>query len=261
VAKREANQATPWRSRILGHGEEDPTQLLANPGNWRTHPARQRAALRGALSSVGWVQSVIVNQTTGHLVDGHARVEEAISRGEPSVPVVYVELSAEEEAVVLASLDPIGAMATADMQRLGELLAGVTVDDAGLADLLKRIAPPEQNAYTTAVVTPVYQPTGARPAVSELRDETRADQLRAEIMEAELEPDVREFLLAAAGRHTVFTYSRIAEFYAHAEAEVQRLMERSALVIVDVDNAIRDGFVRVQGELEQYADEDAAENV
>jgi hypothetical protein len=35
----------PWRSRIVGHGEEDPTLLLANPANWRTHPPRQREAL------------------------------------------------------------------------------------------------------------------------------------------------------------------------------------------------------------------------
>ena len=27
--------ATPWRSRIVGSGEEDPAQLLANPRNWR----------------------------------------------------------------------------------------------------------------------------------------------------------------------------------------------------------------------------------
>ena len=129
-------KASPWRNRIVGTGEEAPDQLLANPRNWRTHPAPQRDALRGSLDTVGWVQQVLVNRLTGHVVDGHARIEEAIARGEPTVPVLYVELAPDEEALVLATLDPIGAMATRDDGRLRELLAEITVDDAGLAALL-----------------------------------------------------------------------------------------------------------------------------
>jgi len=128
--------AAAWRNRITGSGEEAPDQLLANPGNWRLHPRNQQAALAGALDTVGWVQQVMVNQRTGFVVDGHARVALAISRNEPSVPVLYVDLSAEEEALVLATLDPIGAMATADEAKLNELLAEVSVDDAGLLRLL-----------------------------------------------------------------------------------------------------------------------------
>ena len=133
----------PFRNRIVGHGDEDPTQLLANPDNWRVHPAAQRNALRGALDTVGWVAQVLVNRSTGHVVDGHARIEEAISRGEATVPVLYVDLSAEEEALVLATLDPIGAMADRDGARLEALLAGVTVDDAGLRRLLADLAGPK----------------------------------------------------------------------------------------------------------------------
>lgn len=132
--------AAPWRSRIVGHEDVDPTQLLANPNNWRTHPGRQRDALRGSLAEVGWVQSVIVNRTTGHMVDGHARVEEAISRGEPTVPVVYVELDQAEEALILATLDPIAAMADSDGAKLAALLADVAVDDEGLRRLLGDLA-------------------------------------------------------------------------------------------------------------------------
>jgi DNA modification methylase len=45
--------APAWRNRITGSGEEDPTQLVANPANWRTHPGPQRDALRGALTRPG----------------------------------------------------------------------------------------------------------------------------------------------------------------------------------------------------------------
>ena len=50
------------------------------------------------------------------------------------------------------------------------------------------------------------------------------------------------FLLRAAGRHTVFNYGLIAEYYAHASPEMQELMEKSALVIIDVGNAIANGY-------------------
>ncbi len=112
-------------------GEEAPDQLLANPANWRIHPKTQQDALAGALDAVGWVQQVLVNKRTGFVVDGHARVALAISRGEPTVPVLYVDLAPDEEALVLATLDPIGAMAGRDDEKLKALLADVTVDDAG----------------------------------------------------------------------------------------------------------------------------------
>ncbi len=135
---------TAWQNRIVGSGEEAPDQLVANPANWRLHPRNQEAALAGALDTVGWVQQVMVNRRTGFVVDGHARVALAISRNEPSVPVLYVDLSPEEEALVLATLDPIGAMAERDGDKLEALLAEVTVDDAGLRRLLADMAGPRR---------------------------------------------------------------------------------------------------------------------
>jgi ParB-like chromosome segregation protein Spo0J len=138
-----------WRNRITGSDLVDPSQLLANPANWRTHPAAQRDALRGSLDAVGWVQQVIVNTVTGHVVDGHARIEEAISRGEPMVPVAYVELSPEDEALVLATLDPIGALATAEKDALAALLAGLAPSDDTLRSFLAELA--ERNGIHRAI--------------------------------------------------------------------------------------------------------------
>ena len=129
-----------WRSRIVGHGEASPGELTSNPRNWRKHPKAQRDALAAVLDRVGWVQDVIVNRTTGHLVDGHARLDLARQRGEASVPVVYVELDADEEALVLATLDPLAAMAEADTDALADLLAAITSDDAALTSMLAALA-------------------------------------------------------------------------------------------------------------------------
>jgi DNA modification methylase len=130
----------PWRSRIVGHGEVAPVELVPNPRNWRTHPADQQAALSGALAEVGWVAEVTVNQTTGHVVDGHLRIELALAWKEPTVPVTYVELAEDEERLVLASLDPLAAMAEAEATRLAELLEGLDPGDAALRALLDDLA-------------------------------------------------------------------------------------------------------------------------
>ena len=130
---------TAWRNRITGHGDVDPRSLIANPANWRTHPREQQRALAGAMTEVGWVAQVLVNRTTGHVVDGHLRVELAITRNEPTVPVTFVELSDAEERLVLATLDPLSAMATADTEILTTLLAELAPADAALTRLLAEI--------------------------------------------------------------------------------------------------------------------------
>ncbi len=87
-----------WASRIVGEADVAPDQLLANPNNFRMHPAQQQNALADVLDKVGWVQRVVVNKRTGHVIDGHLRVEMAISQGEPSVPVVYVDCTQPRSA-------------------------------------------------------------------------------------------------------------------------------------------------------------------
>lgn len=131
-----------WRNRITGQEDVDPESLLANPMNWRVHPRFQQEAVESALDEIGWIQRVVVNTTTGHVVDGHLRVAVAISRGEKSVPVTYVQLGPDEERLALATFDPLGALAVADDHILQELLKDVRpyVADEHLTKLLSDLA-------------------------------------------------------------------------------------------------------------------------
>lgn len=129
-----------WRNRIVRYGEAEPEQLVGNPFNFRVHPRDQELALRGVLNEVGWVQNVVVNERTGFVVDGHLRVLLAISEGETRVPVTFVDLDPEEEAKILATLDPIAAMAGTDRDKLNDLLGGIKTRDAGLSSLLQALA-------------------------------------------------------------------------------------------------------------------------
>lgn len=144
-----------WRNRIVGHAEVAPLDLVPNPRNWRTHPDDQQRAVGGALAEVGWVAEVLVNRTTGHLVDGHLRVELALARGESTVPVTFVELGEDEERLVLAALDPLAAMATAEREQLAALLAGLEPADEALQALIDDLAREHGlDAFPTGLLDP-----------------------------------------------------------------------------------------------------------
>lgn len=137
--KPKAEQERVWRDRIVGEGMVPPGDLAPHPLNPRTHPASQARALEGLLQEVGWVQRVVVNKATGRIVDGHLRVEVAKARGEPTVPVVYVDLTEPEEALVLALLDPIAGLAGLNREALATLVAGLEVEDEALAALARTL--------------------------------------------------------------------------------------------------------------------------
>jgi hypothetical protein len=135
-------EGSTWRNRIVGHGEEAPADLVTNPRNFRIHPKTQRDAMTGVLGELGWIDEIIVNRRSGCVINGHMRVAVAIGHDEPSVPVKYVELDDDEEALALATFDPLGALATTNAAQLSALLATVvSTDDAlrvMLADLAQR---------------------------------------------------------------------------------------------------------------------------
>ena len=131
--KQQPKNTASYRNRIVGTADVDPTTLKPNPRNWRGHTGAQSAALKEILSTVGWVTDVIVNKTTGNLIDGHLRVETAIKNHEKSIPVKYVELTEDEEHMVLATFDPIAAMAEADEKMLQELVNSIPQDEIDMS--------------------------------------------------------------------------------------------------------------------------------
>lgn len=103
--------------------------------------------------------------------------------------------------------------------------------------------------YTHKIAVPTYEPRGDAPNIGEMYDTAKRDELLRQIEATPMPDDVRRFLADAAQRHTVFNYEKIADFYAHADAEIQSLMEKSALVIIDFDKAIENGFVKLSEDL------------
>lgn len=89
-----------------------------------------------------------------------------------------------------------------------------------------------------------------------LYDDSKAKALMDEIEMADVPDDVKRFLLIAASRHIVFNFSAIAEYYVQAPKNVQELMERQALVIIDYDNAIKNGYTKLKEEIDLMCDDE-----
>jgi len=102
-----------------------------------------------------------------------------------------------------------------------------------------------ETIYTRKIKSPTYEPSNKKPHLLELVDTAKTKQLIKEIEESMVEPEEKAFLIEAARRHSVFNYEKIADYYAHASVDVQHLMERSALVIIDFEKAIQLGYVRL----------------
>jgi hypothetical protein len=125
-----------YRDRIVGQKLVPLDQLRPNPMNWRTHPEYQAQSLDALLENVGTVQTVVWNEETGNVIDGHLRRELAERRGEKGLKVTVVRLSPEEEKIVLATFDPIGAMAGADESVLRDLVGQLGDGEQWLSELL-----------------------------------------------------------------------------------------------------------------------------
>lgn len=132
-----------WRNRITRYADVPPDQLLANPKNWRIHPRHQQDALAGIIDEVGFVDPVLVQDGTDTVIDGHLRVSLALRDGVPTIPVAYVDLDDDESDLVLATFDPITALANADRDNLDALLRNLSAEDESVQRLLADLAEQE----------------------------------------------------------------------------------------------------------------------
>lgn len=116
--------------------------LLPNPKNWRTHPTAQLDALRGILSEVGIADALLARETENGLmlIDGHARTE---ILPDQIVPVLILDVTEEEADKLLASLDPLAAMAEQNQEKLDALLANMATQSDALQKMFDGMATKE----------------------------------------------------------------------------------------------------------------------
>lgn len=194
---------------------------------------------------------IILSDRTGELliIAGERRSEAAALLGMTEVPTILLSglTEAEEDEIMIRDNTHEGVWDAKKLKEweTGQLKGwGITKAD------VKWVA---EDKYTRKIVPPTYELKGEMPSVGELYDTTKADELTAKIKRADIPEDIKDFLCIASTRHIVFNYEKIAEFYAHASAEIQQLFEDNALVIIDFEDAIGGGYIKLCKDLiEQY---------
>ena len=109
--------------------------------------------------------------------------------------------------------------------------------------------------YSRAISIPQYEVKGDRPFIEELYSNEKVIKLLEHIKKSGVSENEKKFLTIAAYRHYIFNYSRIAAYYASASKEMQELMEESALVIIDIDDAIKNGYVKYSKRIQQIIED------
>ena len=132
---------TDYRNRIKALEYVNAADLTPHPGNWRAHPAAQAEALKGVLAEVGIAGALLAYRSERQggalvVIDGHLRKDAAPQQW----PVLILDVDDAEADYLLATHDPLAAMATADAGALDALLSSVQSGEAGVQAMLAELA-------------------------------------------------------------------------------------------------------------------------
>jgi len=252
------------------------THLAVGINTVRPHPRNVRQGDIGAISQSlqghGQYRPIIVQQSTGYIIAGNHTWKAAKSLNWQNIAVHYLDVDDEQALRIMLADNRTTDLSSYDDAALIDLLKELNETSAGLKDtmfdgndlddLIRTFEwdNDEANAavYSQAVKVPQYEIVGPQPNHRELYDDSKYDSLLENIDKVDAPEEVIGFLRLAATRHIKWNYSKIAEYYPHATPEVQRLMEQSVLIIIDYEDAIANGFVRVSEALASIRHTDAS---
>lgn len=235
----------------------DPAELVPYGKNAKQHPPAQIEKIANSILRFGWQQPIVVDRNKVVII-GHGRLAAAKELKQKKVPVVYADNLSDDDVKALRladnKLNESEWIENLLAEELAELdIAGIDMSQFGFENVadLDEIA----NPYTKTVNIPQYEPTGEDPPIDQLVDKSKTAELLKEIDESDLPDDEKDFLRLAAQRHLAFNYKKVAEYYANASEEMQELMEKSALVIIDYDDAIAYGYTRLNNDVREMFDD------
>ena len=218
--------------------------------NAKKHPKEQVERIANSIKEFGFTQPVLIDKNNC-VVAGHGRILGAKKAGLKEVPTLCLDDLTEEQIKAYRLADNKLNESDWDSvllaEELDELNSVLDMEQFGF-ELAKEMEE-EQNKYTMKTNIPQYEIKGEEPDISELVDTSKTKELLEEIKGSNVPTEIKQFLKLAAYRHLCFNYSKIAEYYAHADKETQELMEQSALVIIDFGDAIRNGFVQLSEQI------------
>lgn len=199
------------------------------------------------------------------MVAGHTRLKACEKLGITEVPCIVAEDLTEDQIKAFRIADnKVSEYATWDEKKLSKELSNIMMDMTEFGDDLFtddetmdiKLDDEEDNPYSQETHVPQYEPTGDFVDIMDLVDDEKTNELIREIKESNVSDDEKNFLIKAAYRHLVFNYTKIADYYSNASEEMQILMEKSALVIIDINDAIANGYVKLTKVVEDLIEGD-----
>jgi len=246
--------------------------------NARTHSPEQVAQIAASIVEFGFTNPILVDSHDG-IIAGHGRLTAAQDLGLKTVPVVVLDhLSERQRKAYVIADNQLALNAGWDTDLLQAEVMALSLADFNLDllgfddDIIADLIDPEgidrnnengsidENPYSSKTDIPPYEITGPKPELASIYDDAKTIKLIKEIDESSLTEDEKHLLRAAAYRHVVFNFQSIAEYYAHSNAQVQKLMEDSAMVIVDIGKAIQEGWAKLSNELDSAYEQDYPED-
>lgn len=228
--------------------------------NAKLHPEKQVEQIKKSIEQFGMNDPIGIWKN--EIVEGHGRLLALKELGYEEVPIIRLDhLSDEERKAYILTHNKLTMNSDFDIDILNEELddiINIDMSDFGFdleIEIDDQDYDDEENPYTTTINIPQYEIRGEEPEIDELVNVEKTNELIKEIKASNVTDEQRNFLIKAAERHLAFNYSKIAEYYAHQDKEMQELMEKSALVIIDFDDAIKNGFAELSNDIEEMKDE------
>lgn len=198
------------------------------------------------------IRPIVVNKDM-IVLGGNMRLKACNEAGLKEVHIIKADDLTEAQQKEFIIKDNVG-FGEWDWDVLGNEWDAKELEDWGLDGFPFDIeSTQEEDNYSKNIEVPKYEPTGEKPETVDLFDREKADDFIKKIKASGIGKEEKAFLFMAAYRHTKFNYKNIAEYYAHADKEMQGLMEDSALVIIDFNKAIENGYVKLSEDIaKQY---------
>jgi ParB-like chromosome segregation protein Spo0J len=234
------------------------TQIKPNPKNPRTIKDERFEKLKKSIEDFPDMLNkrplVCFTDTDGKYVvlGGNMRLKAAKDLGLKQLPIILADEWTEEQKAEFLIKDNVG-YGEWDWQQLATDWDNKKLEEWGLEiekwdnDDIKK----EENPYTEKINIPIYEANNEKPKLLETYNKDKFEQLINKIELSSLDKEYKEFLKLCATRHIVFNYQKIADLYSHSDEQMQDLMEQSALVIIDYNKAIENGFIKLTEELKQ----------
>ena len=229
--------------------------------NAKIHTQEQVEQIMKSIEQFGMNDPIAVWGEDNLIVEGHGRLEALKQLGYEEVECIRLDhLTDEERKAYTLAHNKLTMNTDFDFDILNVELNDIQTIDMEqfgfMYDIAEEIEKELDRVYTTKIKIPQYEITGEEPHINDLVDEFKVNNYLKEIEEANITEEQKEFLKKAVTRLYTFNYSNIAEYYAHQDKEMQSLMEKLALVIIDINDAIANGYVQLSGTLEEMLNDE-----